>query len=115
MINIPLRTHPTKFQDQTKTLPLTTIDFITAIVGNRPQAPMELAVMYVRFKILDTIFALNPESTVIELSDVQVQILKDAFVDNSRFLEMDRFVIDFATDLGVDLEALAAKLLEPSK
>lgn len=111
MPNISIKTHPTKFKDNSKTEYLTTADFITAIVDNRPQTPMGIPVMYVRFKIKDKLAELNPESTVLELSDVQLQVLREALIDNSLFLDMDRFVVDFAQDLGVDLEAEAAKLL----
>jgi hypothetical protein len=101
-MQIPIRTHAT--QKDEKQQPVTTVSFIRRIFDIPGQPVIPLSEMYRRFKMLQKLDEVNAESTVVEFDEGELKSLQE-FV---KLLQMqyDPFVIQFAQDIGIDMDAL---------
>lgn len=92
VIKIPLKSHPVIESLTTKAL-------IKSALDTPPEGGFRTSEMRNRIKILDKVEALNPETTVLELTEEESKILQTA-VKVVKWAILDKFILDFEDSLN---------------
>lgn len=94
---IPIRTHEKLKAKENQAL--TTLDLIRSVLNERPQEGFSVDEMRKRFKVLDKVDELHVDSTVLELSEGEFQVLSQ-LTKNYKWGMLDKFILEFADSLS---------------